>query len=183
MANRLSKVRSNRAQHVPYYHFYTDSLTDTQHAECYRILKPNGINALSTWETVAWAPDVEAALRLIPGAPQMPPGQTLFGISGAAPWNDPSWLEESLREAGFTDIKIEVVKNPCVAESSEEQAGNLVPLLLGMFLKKLWSEEELKKYGPEVKPKLVEYMEEKYGKGKQFTVDMVALVATGRKAG
>jgi hypothetical protein len=123
-----------------------------------------------------------AALSLIPGAPAIPSDETLSSrIGDGLPWHDPSWLEDIMREYGFEGVKTQVMPNPRTVDNAEELVSALAPLLTGLFMKKFWNEEEMGKFGPQVKPKMLEYLNGKYGEGKPFTVEMVAVIASGRK--
>ena len=150
--------------------------------EIFRILRPEGICAFSTWQTVGWIPDVRAALATIPGAPPFPDDETFMStLSRGAPWHRPAYVEEQLAVHGFKDDKVEVMTSLPSVDNPAVYAEMFSRMIVGFMASLIWSNEDREKYADSVKPALLGYMTKKYGEGQRIEWDMAAIVATARK--
>jgi len=50
--------------------------------ECFRMLRPGGTCALSTWQSVGWILEIRAVIDSIPGAPKLPETEELMASMG-----------------------------------------------------------------------------------------------------
>ncbi|KAF2179241.1 S-adenosyl-L-methionine-dependent methyltransferase [Zopfia rhizophila CBS 207.26] len=149
--------------------------------ETYRMLKPGGIFGATSWERIGWYDDAYEAVEKIPGAPSFLDRDTFMRIRTNGEWDRPEFVRETLKKEGFVDIVVEVHSTPIRMDSAEETMAVSFPKMLPAFTVKAWSKEENEKYAPLMKPALGEYLLNKYGSGKPFSYDMVAIIATARK--
>lgn len=158
-------------------------MPDSQTAlnEIFRILRPGGICAFSTWKTAGWVPDVVAALATIPGAPPFPDTEKLMiGVNHGALWHHPSYVEQQLPAHGFEDAKVVTITSLASVDSPATYVEMFWRILTGMIYI-FWSNEDREKYTGLAKPALLKYMTEKYGEGQRIEWEMTAILATARK--
>lgn len=150
--------------------------------ECLRILQPGGTCALSTWQTIGWIPDVQAAVATIQGAPPFPDADAFAGAMIKGAWHDTSFVETSLKHAGFEDVVVNHSRHVSNMGNSEEHAdlfsGMLPNILVGS---KAWTKDDLEKYGKLLGPALANFYKERDGEAKDVKFEMVALITTARK--
>ena len=146
-------------------------------SETRRILKPSGIAGFTSWKAIKWweslaMPALEA---FIPEAPALPSPNTVFPARG---WSDPSAIPEMLEKGGFKDVYVsEYTFTPDVGP---EEFAEATGVLVQVITKRLWSEEDNKKYGDQIEPALLRYLKESFPNGR-WNGQMVAIVSTGRK--
>lgn len=73
-------------------------------AELYRVLRPKGEAAVSSWAPVDQSPLLRLALQALGGPPTKSP-------SSASGLEDPAVLEREMEEAGFADVRVEPVSH------------------------------------------------------------------------
>ncbi|KAL8886398.1 MAG: hypothetical protein Q9215_005889 [Flavoplaca cf. flavocitrina] len=170
--------------------------------ECHRILKPNGICAFTTWSSVEWIRIVRQAFATLPGPPPCPSELEMFRSWGVGDWHSPEWIRSFLTSPSSTplhpesetqpsvskptfewqDVQVESVEKEIVMESSERFVDTF-SLMLPMITK-FWSEKERREVGDMAVPRLLEWMEGRYGKGKEVKMTWVAnLVVLKKGAG
>ncbi|KAI4212654.1 MAG: hypothetical protein LQ349_009341 [Xanthoria aureola] len=167
--------------------------------ECHRTLKPGGICAFSTWSSVSWINIVRSAFATLPGPPPFPTDLEMYRSWGVGDWHSPDWIRSYLTSPSslttpspplpasvsaptfhWQDVEIESVEKEIVMGSSErfvDTFSTMVP----MILKKFWSERERKEVGDMAVPRLLEWMEGEYGKGKEVRMRWVANLVVARK--
>ncbi|KAK5453437.1 hypothetical protein LTS15_006622 [Exophiala xenobiotica] len=131
--------------------------------ECYRMLRPGGTLAMTSWEVVGWMPDVRAAMASDPELPGMPPDDQLRkAFSSGAKWDEEPWVRGFVSEMGFVDVGVE---------------KGVFMLLVNTQ----WTEEQKEKYRDRAKDVIEKYMADKYGEG-EIQWDWVALMTIAKKA-
>ncbi|KAK6540563.1 hypothetical protein TWF694_009354 [Orbilia ellipsospora] len=111
-------------------------------SEMYRTLKPGGWIGVTSWKDVRWpAAALTAYEKLFPDA------QDPMKLPSAKNWEDPADCQSNLSNAGFKDVKSEVVR--CINRQPSKETG--IEVLTG-FLRNLsptakdWDEETWKAY-------------------------------------
>ncbi|KAL9036922.1 MAG: hypothetical protein Q9180_004017 [Flavoplaca navasiana] len=171
--------------------------------ECHRILKPNGICAFTTWSSVEWIKIVRSAFATLPGPPPFPSDLEMIRSWGVGDWHSPDWIRSFLSSPSTTplhpdsetqpsvskptfewqNVQVESVEKEIVMESSKRFVDTF-SMMLPMITKKFWSEKERKEVGDMAVPRLLEWMEEKYGKGKEVRMTWAAnLIVVKKGAG
>jgi hypothetical protein len=148
--------------------------------ECFRILRPGGVCGITTWLSLGWPEDVRAAIANIPGAPAIPDATT-FLAALTNDWRLPEYVEEQLTAHGFKDIEVVVSPNSTPMESPAVFVAQYTDIFLQYISSKFWTAQDLEKYGPSLAPALEKHLTEKYGEGKSFKLEMIAIVGTCRK--
>ncbi|KAL8725207.1 MAG: hypothetical protein Q9181_006504 [Wetmoreana brouardii] len=149
--------------------------------ECFRILKPGGICAFTTWAHVGWVAELRAAIATLPGPPPFPDDLTMMRSWGdGGDWHSANWIRSHLSDSqkyNFIEIDVEAVEKDPEMESPAvfvDTFSVMVPVLL----KRFWSEQERKEKGDMVLPALLKHMNERYGEGKPFRMRWIANVVT-----
>ncbi|KAL8705800.1 MAG: hypothetical protein Q9201_001087 [Fulgogasparrea decipioides] len=149
--------------------------------QCFRILKPGGICAFTTWAHVGWIAELRAAIATLPGPPPFPDDLTMKRSWGdGGDWHSADWIRSHLSDSqkyNFIDIDVETVEMDPEIESPAvfvDTFSVMVPVLL----KRFWSEQERKEKGDMVLPALLKHMNERYGEGKPLRMRWVANVVT-----
>ena len=175
----------------------TNTTPPSPHSECHRTLKPGGICAFSTWSSVSWISIVRSAFATLPGPPPFPTDLEMYRSWGVGDWHSPDWIRSYLTSPSslsspplppsvsaptfhWQDVEIESVEKEIVMGSSErfvDTFSTMVP----MILKKFWSERERREVGAMAVPRLLEWMEGEYGKGKEVRMRWVANLVVARK--
>ncbi|KAH6676823.1 putative UbiE/COQ5 family methyltransferase [Halenospora varia] len=149
--------------------------------ECHRMLKPNGIFALSVWYQECWITHVRDALSHLRGLPYWP--QTSGELTGAwaqGPWENPHYVEAMLHRHGFSDIKI-TTKSIHIPLNDADDFYEVYDAFIDWTMERFWTEEERRVCGPLVRPAVVKYMGEKFGVGKPFAIEKICMLATCKK--
>ncbi|RPD58600.1 S-adenosyl-L-methionine-dependent methyltransferase [Lentinus tigrinus ALCF2SS1-7] len=138
-------------------------------AECFRVLRPSGTNALTIWKRAGWHPVAVGAAARIPGAPPVPPFAEFVNVfmkdrGENESWTDMKFVEEQMRKTGFEDVKLvlhqNLIKVPSVAEYMKSYAGMTMTML-----RNVWSDEEMARASPHFEAALLEELTSKYGDG------------------
>eukprot|EP01121_Diplochlamys_sp_Union-15-3_P018320 TRINITY_DN6647_c0_g1_i1.p1 TRINITY_DN6647_c0_g1~~TRINITY_DN6647_c0_g1_i1.p1 ORF type:complete len:284 (-),score=45.01 TRINITY_DN6647_c0_g1_i1:35-886(-) len=148
--------------------------------ECFRILKPGGVCAFTTWQYVGWFDEVRSALNDNPEFPPVPDIEVWMKSLGNGDWHRVDFVKQVLSTHGFNDIKVNVISNNTVIHNPEEFADTF-SVFLGHFLHTFWSESDCQKHKPNLRACLLNYTTKKYGAGKSFDIKMEAIVSTCRK--
>jgi ubiquinone/menaquinone biosynthesis C-methylase UbiE len=125
-------------------------------SEVNRVLKKNGIFFLVTWDKLSLNPIAG------PGREQLteffegnPPAQ----LRAAFSMTDKDEMKSLLEQSGFTNIKIESINKPCIAESAEQLAyANIDGSIVLKFVK-----EKNPDAVPVLRDKLAKTIAEKFG--------------------
>ena len=147
-------------------------------SETLRTLKPGGIAGFTSWKAIKWWESVAipALAAFIPEAPALPSPNTVFPARG---WSDPNAIPEKLEKGGFKDVNVsEYTFTPDVGPQEFSEA---MAVLVQVITKRLWSEEENKKYGDQIEPALFRFLNENFPNGR-WNEQMVAIISIGRKA-
>jgi ubiquinone/menaquinone biosynthesis C-methylase UbiE len=150
--------------------FFPDRLKGFR--ELLRVLRPGGRCAVSSWRPFDHVPPLRAAFdALIELMPELP-----FGKS-KAPLGQPEDFESELREAGFREIEVRVVKHGETAQNPRAFWKSMVkssaPFVL---LRKRLGEERFAELSSQVEAKLVE----RFGMG-PLPLEFQALIGLGTK--
>ena len=141
--------------------------------ESFRVLRPNGIIALTIFERVGWHPIAAAAISRIPDAPPVP---TLKERVTEDDWTDPAFIAEEIRKAGFEDVQTVLHKNVTRVPNIEEYLkvhGELT------VLARAWTEEEKARVSPYFHAVLTEELKSRFGDG-EISLEWEAWGITGR---
>ncbi|KAL8734035.1 MAG: hypothetical protein Q9166_001796 [cf. Caloplaca sp. 2 TL-2023] len=162
--------------------------------QIHRILKPGGTSGFTTWSHVDWVADIRAAVATLPGPPPFPDDVTMYRSWGVGDWHSAEWIRKHLSDttspsstsssgaklSHFTDIQVEELGKDLVM-SSPEVFMDVFSVMVPSLLKKFWSEEQRMKLGGMVVPTMLEYMNGKYGEGKEVRMHWVANFVVARK--
>jgi len=151
--------------------------------ECFRVLRPNGVFASTTWEHLGWIEVIKEAIATIPNSPEFPERAAIMELMSDGGWDNQSWVKNTLEKHGFEDVQIDVQPMPMRWKNLQELMGTSFPKMMSMTPTKLWSKEDQDKYGPLLIPALEKFLLDKYGKDASFEFDMVAIIATAKKPG
>lgn len=146
-------------------------------SETHRILKPGGMAGFTSWKKITWWQSVAmpAVSTFIPDAPALPSPQTVFPAQG---WSDPDAIPARLEKGGFKDIKVS--EYSFTPDVGPEEFAEATAVLVQVITKRLWSEEDNKKYGDQIEPALLRYLKENFPNGR-WNGQMIALISTGHK--
>jgi len=148
--------------------------------ECFRMLKPGGICALSTWDTIGWIGDVRAAFATIPGAPPFPDVESWLASWGEGAWHRATYVEQQLTAHGFVNVRVEIVPDTVTIPSPEQYYEVFSPMVQHIKTK-FWSEDECERCGGSIKPALLKYLTDKYGEGRPVETNWAAILTTASK--
>ncbi|KAL8772278.1 MAG: hypothetical protein Q9209_002490 [Squamulea sp. 1 TL-2023] len=161
--------------------------------ECHRILKPGGICAFTTWAFVDWVAIVRSAFATLPGPPPFPSDLEMYRSWGAGDWYSPEWIRSYLSSPDlantvsktestfvFEDIVVETMEKDLVMPSPEMFVDTF-SVMVPMLLKKFWTEQQREELGAMAVPRLLEWMQEKYGKGKEVKMHWAANIVVAKK--
>ncbi|KAK6524354.1 hypothetical protein TWF281_011262 [Arthrobotrys megalospora] len=145
-------------------------------SEMYRTLKPGGWIGVSSWKDVRWPTAALAAYEKV-----FPDAKDPMVLPLAKNWMDPESCERNLREAGFQDVKAEVL--PCANRQPNAKVGASI---FAGFLKQIsptaraWDEKTWERYA-ECLSGLIEEMFAPSADGNGVEVTLYAIVTSGRK--
>jgi hypothetical protein len=133
------------------------------------------------WTTlVGWMEDVNLTTATqFPDLPQVTYNQ--FGrLMGDGEWDNPSWIENKLREKKLENIQVNPVEiTPAMGTPEEVAESSVFPMKFVMG--KLWNDEQRAKYSTRFFPAYVDQMINKYGKDGNVSADWEAIVITAQK--
>lgn len=143
------------------------------------MLRPGGICALSSWETVGWVPIVRAAFATLPGPPPFPDTEAMLSSFGPGSWHRTKHAEEQLRAHGFVEVNVQIARNKMAVKNAAEFV-EIFKMMVPLITSKFWSEQERERCGGLINGALMDYLTRKYGKG-PIQLDWAAILATGLK--
>ncbi|KAJ9627354.1 hypothetical protein H2204_009765 [Knufia peltigerae] len=148
--------------------------------ECRRMLKPGGVLAMNSWESVGWMSDIRDALATDPTLPPVPSDEEMLKtFSSDGNWNDREWISDFVSRNGFVNVEI----TPIPHQTSLAGVTELMSLFQGfimLLIKKEWSDEEKESFKKRARVAIEKYMTEKYGDG-EIKWNWVALMITAKK--
>jgi ubiquinone/menaquinone biosynthesis C-methylase UbiE len=146
-------------------------------SETSRILKPGGIAGFTSWKKITWWQTLAmpALAAFIPDAPALPSPQTVFPARG---WSDPDAIPARLEKGGFKDVNIS--EYSFTPDVPAEEFAEATAVLVQVITKRLWSEDDNKKYGDQIELALLRYLKENFPNGR-WNGQMIALISIGRK--
>ncbi|KAK1978716.1 S-adenosyl-L-methionine-dependent methyltransferase [Colletotrichum cereale] len=152
--------------------------------ECYRVTKPGGTVATSTWVTEGWVPDTHDAVAglALPGQPPVSWPRSLVELTslwGPGAWESPSFAKSMFTAAGFVEVEVEVVTRWVPFRDVDEWCTVFQAFMHGV-VERFWTRAQREGLRAELMPTLRRYMEDKYG-GRPFEVERTVLLARGRK--
>jgi ubiquinone/menaquinone biosynthesis C-methylase UbiE len=149
--------------------------------ELYRLLRPGGTMAMSSWKKVGWVEDVRAGFASDPEIPPFPPYEEFRKlINSGGDWDDSQWIKDNLTKTGFVDVEaVELSSN--TASSSVDEFSRMMAGMVGMIQGRLWTQEQREKYGARTNDAVLAYMRSKYPDG-EIKWDWTAIIATAKKA-
>ncbi|KAK1706343.1 uncharacterized protein CLUP02_12967 [Colletotrichum lupini] len=152
--------------------------------ECYRVTKPGGTLATSTWVTEGWIPDTRDAVRdlALPGQPPVSWPQSsieLTSLWGPGAWESPSFVKSMFTAAGFVDVEVDVVTK-WVPFSGVDEWCTVFQAFMHGVMERFWTRAQREGLKGRLMPTLRAFMEEKY-QGRPFEVERTVLLARGRK--
>ncbi|KAK1672176.1 S-adenosyl-L-methionine-dependent methyltransferase [Colletotrichum godetiae] len=154
--------------------------------ECYRVTKPGGTVATSTWVTEGWIPDTRDAVAslTLPGPNQQPvswPQSSieLTSLWGPGAWESPSFVKSMFTAAGFVDVEVDVVTKWVPFSGVDEWCTVFQAFMYGV-MERFWTRAQREGLKGRLMPTLRAFMEEKY-QGRPFEVERTVLLARGRK--
>jgi len=149
--------------------------------ECYRILQPGGTLAFTTWEKVPWCDDFRAGLATNPELPPLPEDSVLIKAFADTDefWDNVADVTAHFQMHGFEDIKVETAWNTSRIDSIEAIRA-MLPYSLNRAIEKVWTKEQVDKYGKTAGDAAVDYVDKKYNGG-PVVWDWGAIIATGKK--
>ncbi|KAF4634127.1 hypothetical protein G7Y89_g3972 [Cudoniella acicularis] len=124
-----------------------------------------------------WMTYVRDALAHLPGLPYWP--QTSGELTGPwaqGPWENPHYVEAMLHRRGFTDINVIALSIHIPLKDADDFYG-VYDAFIGWTMERFWTEER-KKCAPLVRPAIVKYMSERFGKGVPFSIEKICMLAT-----
>ncbi|KAL0936989.1 uncharacterized protein CTRU02_209205 [Colletotrichum truncatum] len=153
-------------------------------AECYRVTKPGGTFATSTWVIEGWVPDTRDAVASLslPGQQSVCWPQNsaeLTNLWGPGCWESPSFVRSMFTAAGFVDVEVEVVTKWVNFQNADEWCTVFQAFMHGV-VERFWTMEQKEKLKGKLMPTLRAFLERKY-QGGPFSVERTVLLARGRK--
>ncbi len=150
-----------------------------------------------------WIKIVRSAFGTLPGPPPFPSDLEMIHSWGVGDWHSPRWIRSFLTSPSSTplrpgsatqpsvseptfewqDMQVETVEKEIVMESSERFVHTF-SAMLPMITKNFWTEQQREELGDMAMPRLLEWMEGEYGKGKEVKMTWVAnLIVLKKGAG
>jgi hypothetical protein len=147
--------------------------------ECTRMLTPGGLLGITTWQAVGWYDEVASALITHGGFPSLPPASQFVQGFSKQSWHTPQLAKQHLEADGFIDVQTVSVPGKTRVESVDEVVS-MFPGMLGVLMKVLWNEEEMKTHKESAWKVIEESLRGKYGDG-PVEWDWIGIVGWGRK--
>ncbi|KAL4880428.1 S-adenosyl-L-methionine-dependent methyltransferase [Aspergillus karnatakaensis] len=185
--NTEVKVIDAQDTHLPsdyYTHVFAafafPSLPDYQAAlkECYRVLQPGGTLASTTWAGGLWLFVLESTIKSLSSDLPFPSAEEYHEIFNKG-WNLEHIVQSRFEDAGFTDVKANVVTAQVSVPVAQlvQLNKSALPVILG----KIWTEEQRKEYEGRIPEAMRVLLEARYGVEGAVPLEPAAVVAIGRK--
>ncbi|CAK7208047.1 hypothetical protein SEUCBS139899_010881 [Sporothrix eucalyptigena] len=148
--------------------------------DCIRVLKLGGTLAFTTFPQSAgdygWVPDARSAFESFPTEIPFWP---VMQLHNSGRWFDESWVEKTLVDHGFQNVKVVLHSYPVPIDGPEhfvQQFG----MMFDMFRKTQWNDELREKYSREDTLERVKaHLQEKY-RGKGWDLTFTVIVGSGQ---
>ncbi|KAK9442055.1 UbiE/COQ5 methyltransferase [Metarhizium brunneum] len=157
-------------------------IPDSQAAleECYRMLKPGGTLGCVVWYKELWSDYVRDALCQLPGHPNWPESSDeLTDAWAQGPWSNPHYVRSMLHRRGFVNIEMQT-KSIMIDFKNAEDFYEVYDAFIEWVTDRYWTEQEKRLCRPLIKPAVVRFMEDKYGKNKPFAIEKIAIMAAAK---
>ncbi|KAK2043976.1 HET-domain-containing protein [Colletotrichum somersetense] len=131
--------------------------------QCYRVIKPGGTLATSTWVTEGWVPNIRDAVASL-GLPGQPPvswpqsSMELTSLWGPGAWHSPTFVKSMFTAAGFVDVEVEIVTK-WVPFSSADQWCTVYQAFMHGVVERFWTKEQKDKLKGELMPTIKAFLE------------------------
>ena len=103
-----------------------------------------------------------------------------FGRFGDGEWNNPSWIQNRLRDRNLEHIQVKPVLKT-LANGNAREMAHLSMLPMKAIMGSMWSDEQREKYEDSYFHTLLQYLEDTYGKDKDIAKMWEAIVTTAKK--
>ncbi|GKT50162.1 methyltransferase tpcH [Colletotrichum spaethianum] len=150
----------------------------------FRILKPGGRLATSTWAFEGWVPGTFEALTNLSLPNQKPvawPQEScqLTRIWSPGMWDSDYFTAAMYKNVGFKDVRPDVVSDPVLFHSPEQFCAVYQGLQFSV-VEKYWSKEEKEKLTPRLAETFTKYLRKKHN-GDPFGFERSFVVCSGTK--
>ncbi|KAE8131486.1 S-adenosyl-L-methionine-dependent methyltransferase [Aspergillus pseudotamarii] len=168
---KIVNAQDTRLPSARYTHVFTAF-------ECFRILQPGGILAVSTWKSTIWVCTLSAAITSLSGHLPAPSEKELYGVYNVG-WDEESSVRTKFEEAGFIDIEVRTVKKDYLVPVDQfaQSCTILIPTIVSIF----WTQDQRDLYESELPMAIHRYVEGIYGRDGMAAMEAEAIIATGRK--
>lgn len=144
------------------------------------MLKPGGILGCVVWYKELWSDYVRDALCQLPGHPNWPESSDeLTDAWAQGPWSNPHYVRSMLHRRGFVNIEMQT-KSIMIDFKNAEDFYEVYDAFIEWVTDRYWTEQEKKLCRPLIKPAVVRFMEDKYGKNKPFAIEKIAIMAAAK---
>jgi hypothetical protein len=143
--------------------------------------KSGGTFSISTWYYEAWNTDVKSAINALDTSLPWPEtSDELIMAWATGPWQIPAYCKSMLAARGFIDVKVEL-KSVHMPMDNADDFADIYEAFIEMVTDKYWTEAQRQNYRPLVRNAVTTHLNARYGEGKAFTTERVAVMAVGRK--
>lgn len=129
--------------------------------------------------TAGWVLVVQKAIETLPENLPFPRTQQFLSALSNGEWNSTSWIESQLKDREFEDINVKIDTKDISLSVSE--FVEMTMIMLPMITRYFWTEKQREEGGDKVRPALVKYLDDKYGKDGEVPMEWTAILSTARK--
>lgn len=115
----------------------------------------------------------------MPGNLPFPTSQEFLSILSHGEWHSVPWIKSQLQQRGFENI---------IVEANTKAISLLIPefvemamMMFPIIAKSFWTHKQREDSEDKVRPALVKYLEDRYGKDGDVPVEWTAILITARK--
>ncbi|KAE8363468.1 S-adenosyl-L-methionine-dependent methyltransferase [Aspergillus caelatus] len=168
---KIVNAQDTRLPSAHYTHVFTAF-------ECFRILQPGGILAISTWKSTIWVCTLSAAITSLSSNLPAPSEKEIYGVYNVG-WDKESSVRTKFEQAGFNEIEVRTVKKEYLVPVDQfaKSCTILIPIMVSIF----WTQEQRELYESELPMVIHRYVEGIYGREGMASMEAEAIIATGRK--
>ncbi|PYI17704.1 UbiE/COQ5 family methyltransferase [Aspergillus violaceofuscus CBS 115571] len=146
--------------------------------ECYRILKPGGTLAATTWKYATWMSLLRTAVTGMSEGLSFPTIEEFLAMHNVG-WDSESFVRSQFEKSGFKEVRV-----TSVTEQVEVPISEFLQLsrsMLSLVMEKWWTREQRERYQAEAPLAVQRYLEEKFGVDGLVDMELSAIVAVGSK--